>query len=120
MNPGRTSRWLVAAVYAAGIFWLSHQPDLSIPMPTVLNDKMCHAVEYAGFTTTLAIALAAGGSSLVLTRAAGLAVLYALTDEFHQRFVPGRQSDLADVAADAVGAGSACFALAVYRRRRRA
>jgi VanZ family protein len=119
MIHGRTSRWLVVAAYAGGIFWLSHQPDLSVPAPMVLNDKMCHAVEYAGFTTTLAIALFAGGSPLVLTRAASLAVLYGLSDEYHQRFVPGRESDLADVAADAVGAGSACIALALYRKRRR-
>lgn len=120
MIQGRISRWLVVLAYAGGIFWLSHQPDLSVPMPTVLNDKMCHAVEYAGFTTTLAMALAAGGSPLVLTRAASLAVLYGLSDEYHQKFVRGRQSDLADVAADAVGATSAGLALALYRRRRRA
>ncbi|HEX9594323.1 MAG TPA: VanZ family protein [bacterium] len=119
MTPGRTSRWLVVAVYAGMIFWLSHQTDLSVPAPVVLNDKICHGVEYAGFTTTLAMALAAGGSPLVLTRAASLAILCGLSDEYHQRFVPGRDSDLADVAADAVGTGSACLALAVYRRRRR-
>ncbi|MGD2063353.1 MAG: VanZ family protein [Nitrospirota bacterium] len=112
-------RWLLVAAYAGMIFWLSHQTDVSAAAPVALNDKVCHAVEYAGFTTTLAIALAAGGSPLVLTRAGSLAVLYGLSDEYHQRFVPGRDSDLADVAADAVGAGIACVALALYRRQKR-
>lgn len=32
------------------------------------------------------------------------AVAYALTDEFHQRFVPGRSGNLFDVCVDATGA----------------
>jgi VanZ family protein len=32
------------------------------------------------------------------------ATLYAVTDEFHQWFVPGRHADVWDVAADAAGA----------------
>jgi VanZ family protein len=32
-----------------------------------------------------------------------LAVLYAATDEFHQSFVPGRHSSVADVGIDAIG-----------------
>ena len=29
---------------------------------------------------------------------------YGLTDEFHQRFVPGRTADVRDLAADTIGA----------------
>jgi len=36
--------------------------------------------------------------------AATLAVAYGVTDEWHQRFVPGRSATLGDLAADAVGA----------------
>jgi VanZ family protein len=118
MTLGRKGRWLMVAGYAGAIFWLSHQPDLSVPLPGVLNDKACHAVEYAGFTVTLAMALTVGGGRSVLARAGSLAVLYGVSDEYHQRFVPGRESDLADVAADAAGAASACLTLAVCRRRR--
>ena len=37
----------------------------------------------------------------------GLAVVYALTDEYHQRFVPGRSGTVVDVGIDGVGAGLA-------------
>ena len=34
---------------------------------------------------------------------ASLVTLYALLDEFHQRFVPGRTADVFDVMADVAG-----------------
>jgi VanZ family protein len=33
-----------------------------------------------------------------------MAVLYAITDEFHQTFTPGRNASITDVGIDAVGA----------------
>ena len=108
MTLGRLGRWAIVVVYAVGIFGLSAQEDLALPMPTLVSDKVYHAVEYAGFTGILAVALRAGGSPFVLTRAALLAILYGLSDEYHQQFVPGREAALADVAADAVGALLAC------------
>ena len=38
-----------------------------------------------------------------------LAVCYALTDELHQAYVPGRHSTVLDVGFDYVGAASACL-----------
>ncbi len=43
------------------------------------------------------------GTSRYLT-AWGLAVLYGVSDEWHQSFVPGRTPDVFDIATDAVGA----------------
>jgi VanZ family protein len=40
------------------------------------------------------------------------AVLYGLSDEFHQSFVPGRAAEFFDIAVDTVGA---CLALAGAR-----
>jgi VanZ family protein len=53
---------------------------------------------------------------------AGLAALYALSDEYHQTFVPGRSGDLLDVLVDSVGI---CGAMLLnwwleHRRRLRA
>jgi len=38
-----------------------------------------------------------------------LAVSYALTDELHQAFVPGRHASVLDIGFDYVGAASACL-----------
>jgi len=119
MTLGRLGRWAIVVVYAAGIFGLSAQEDLALPMPTLVSDKVYHAVEYDGFTGILAIALRAGGSRFILTRAVLLAILYGLSDEYHQQFVPGRQAALADVAADALGAVLACLVLLLSRWRHR-
>jgi VanZ family protein len=37
--------------------------------------------------------------------------LYALSDEFHQSFVPGRTSELGDIIADCLGI---CMAVLLY------
>ena len=51
-----------------------------------------------------------------------LASLYGATDEFHQSFVPGRDSDVLDWVADtlgaALGAASATVATRALRRPR--
>lgn len=39
----------------------------------------------------------------------GLAVLYGVTDEWHQSFVPGRTPDALDVLVDAIGAASGLY-----------
>ncbi|RMF85446.1 MAG: teicoplanin resistance protein VanZ, partial [Nitrospirae bacterium] len=100
MSPGRALRWGAAMAYAAGIFALSSQSGITAPEVVPNFDKVCHAVEYAGFTWVLALALEAGGSPLVAPRAALLATLYGASDEYHQRFTPGRDASAWDVAAD--------------------
>ena len=49
-------------------------------------------------------------SSLALT------MLFALSDEWHQSFVPGRQCTLADLALDAAGAALGLLLVGVCRR----
>ena len=41
----------------------------------------------------------------------GLAALYAVTDEFHQTFVPSRQGQIVDVFIDSLGAALGLFAV---------
>ena len=41
-------------------------------------------------------------------------LLFALTDEWHQSFVPGRQFDLRDLALDAAGSALALLAIRVF------
>ena len=48
-----------------------------------------------------------------------LAIVYGVSDEWHQSFVPERSADAADVLADAIGAlvgGSAVWAWGIISR----
>jgi VanZ family protein len=117
--------WLPVALDAALIFYLSSIPRLPSP-PGPFSDKHFHFASFAVFSTLLVRALAGERTRAVTGRVAllafALATLYGVTDEFHQSFVPGRTSSVADLVADALGAAAAAgvlLAWAIIRRRRR-
>lgn len=74
--------------------------------------KGAHMAEYAVLMLLMRRALAKSGVRRCGAAAFALTVLYAASDEFHQRFVPGRGASVIDVGIDAVGAlaawGAAC------------
>ncbi len=101
--------WLPTAIYCALIFGLSarsHVPDVGLSIPHL--DKIVHALIYAGLTAVVSMGVYwSGGRTRGWKAFWGpvlFAVLYALTDEFHQRFVPHRTFDYFDLLADGVGA----------------
>lgn len=69
--------------------------------------KCAHATEYAILSGLIWNALK-GSFPISIKRRAflawGFTVLYAITDEIHQMFVPGRSCELRDVLIDAAGA----------------
>ena len=71
--------------------------------------KSLHVVEYAVLFTLTARALwrqnAKGDKAVVLRHAFIVTILYAMTDELHQQFVPSRQGQPRDVIIDGIGAG---------------
>jgi VanZ family protein len=83
---------------------MSRVPDL----PAHVTDKVVHASVYAVLAGTCLRALAGGRWTGVTIGAAAAAVLittaYGVTDELHQRFVPGRTADVLDLLADLTGA----------------
>src|SRR5262245_44524557 len=89
------------------IFWLSHEPVLPTP-PGGLTDKQAHALVYGALAALWVRALSRARLDAVTLVRAVIAIaasgLYGVTDEWHQSFVPGRTSDVADLAADLVGA----------------
>lgn len=94
------------------IFLASAQPTMpSAPGRwDLLLKKTMHFLGYAVLTALYLRALRGpqDGAELpdaATTRAisAGLALLYALSDEYHQTFVPGRNGNLVDVAVDMGG-----------------
>jgi VanZ family protein len=118
--------WVWVAAWAALIFVLSSFSELP-KIPSDSGDKHAHFVAYGVLASLTAHALASGIWSAVRWRhawlAVGFAVLYGVTDELHQVFVPGRHPSLGDLAADAAGAligGGlvwACAIIAATRRR---
>ncbi len=91
--------WLPVVAWAALIFVLSAQPDLSTGLGTwdLVLRKLAHLAEYAILGALLLRAVVERVPALV----AGVA--YAVSDEIHQSFVPGRLGAPLDVAIDAVG-----------------
>jgi VanZ family protein len=46
---------------------------------------------------------------VVVTLSIIFCLLYGVSDEFHQSFIPGRFPSIADIAADVIGAALACM-----------
>lgn len=115
----RRAAWALAIGWAGLIWALS---SISRPwLPTAGSlpvDKIAHAIVFGILGALVLRALASGRPSLRVALAAiALAAAYGGIDELHQRFVPGRQSSIADVVADAVGASLAVGIAAMLRRR---
>jgi VanZ family protein len=93
------SAWLPVVAWAALIFALSSIPDLGTGLGgwDLALRKIAHAMEYAVLGGLLVRAL---GRELP---AAVIGIAYAITDEVHQAFVPGRHGVPVDVLVDAVG-----------------
>ena len=97
--------WIPVVIYCAGIFGLSslQSPPESI---SFIPDKLAHMFLYAGlgFLTARCLARTRGMKTLSFCIFATLfALAYGITDEIHQRFVPGRLPELGDIVADTVG-----------------
>ncbi len=91
------------------IFIFSAQPTLPSAEDEVLDfviKKAGHVLEYAILSVLWLRALGAGPRSSKRKWVVALTVtgLYALTDEYHQSFVPGRTASLRDVGFDWLGA----------------
>ncbi len=112
-------RWLPAAAWAATLYWLSSQPQLpELPVAFPGADKLLHAGAYALLALTCAFALRWPQGARAFLPAL-LATAYGLTDELHQRYVPGRSADLADLFADGGGALLAVALVAAMQARRK-
>src|SRR4051794_8537239 len=109
--------WLPPFALMVVIFVFSAQPDLNSGLGTIdlVGRKIIHASEY-GLLTFLWWRALRGTRADALPLAFVIAVTYAATDEFHQRFIPGRHGTPVDVAIDAAGA---LIAMLLIRRKGR-
>jgi VanZ family protein len=114
--------WIPVVGYMAVIFALS-----SIPNPPAMaqapSDKALHFLLYGGLGALVVRGLAGGFGKPVTIRSAVVAVavsaLYGATDEIHQHFVPPRQMEAMDLAADSIGAAASALALYAAQAIRR-
>ncbi|RME29446.1 MAG: hypothetical protein D6800_02675 [Candidatus Zixiibacteriota bacterium] len=109
LRPGDFTRYHLPLIgFAVFILVVSSIPNLRTPeIPVIGLDKLAHLGEYA------VLAFLAHRSFLkrcrecsfgqVQFRVLAFCLLFASFDEWHQGFIPGRQADLWDLAADAVG-----------------
>lgn len=111
------ARWPLIAAWMALIFAMSSVPNRVQYASGPPIDKPVHAVQF-GVLAFLLTWLAARRVSPLRAATAGVAgsLLFGLTDELHQAFVPGRDPSLGDLAADAAGAGIAAFGAYVLLR----
>ncbi len=120
--PRRLPRWLNVTGWLGALGWAiflvvqSGSPAVGGFLARILDrfplgaDKVGHAAAYAVLGALLT--LATGRVWLALL----LATLFGVTDEIHQYFVPGRQADVFDVVADAVGALAGALFVAFLSR----
>lgn len=129
--------WILAVLWMAFIFYCSAQPalqsmemssgltefvvqalrrwfpELGIPMEAWhgLTRKLAHFAIYFVLGVLVLQALRASGNDWkrAIPMALTICVLYAISDEFHQLFVPGRGAQFTDVILDSAGS-----ALGVY------
>lgn len=86
------------------IFYLSHQPNVMDGMPEIpFLDKFFHFTAYFALGFSFCISLSFnrwprwGPLSFLFT------MLYAMSDEIHQTFVPNRSFEVSDFLADVFG-----------------
>jgi VanZ family protein len=112
---------VLALCWATLIAWASHQSNPFPHLPAVIlaHDKLLHAAVFgvlAGLTRG-ALRLTPLPPLRALLLAWVLSTGWGLLDEFHQSFIPNRDADPWDVAADGLGAAAGAWLAAAGLRR---
>ena len=109
VNGQAVWRWSAVILWMGVIFAVSATPSIATPLEPIYDftlKKLAHVTVYAILTVLLfrALRLHITHKGRALLMAALVAILYAVSDEWHQTFVPGREGTLRDVGIDAIGA----------------
>ena len=118
----RVVAWLPVIAWAGLIFAFSAQPNLRFAADPGLDFLVRKAGHMAVFGILALLLWRALASTSAWRRpwawSVALAILYAITDEFHQGFVAGRHESAVDVGIDAAGALIAVVGAGIVRSRR--
>lgn len=101
MNKNTMTRWLPTVLWATIIFSFSSIPNVHASRFSLVDfmiKKLAHLTEYAIFYMLL---LRSTRKNWFLAMV--LLILFALSDEWHQSFTPGREPTLRDVGFDTIG-----------------
>jgi len=105
--------WAPLYLYAGFIFFMSSIPK---PLPRLVIphlDKILHLIEYTIFGLLAARAFKNSHRKSFVENfkilAILAAILYGISDEFHQYFVAIRQFSVADMIADGIGGALGAF-----------
>lgn len=106
MSFNQIKKIIPAILWAGMIFYFSSIPDLRSGLPDIF-DIVLRKIAHAGEFGILAILIARGlgvNNKKTYLKAAFAAILYAVSDEIHQSFVPGRVASPIDISIDSFGA----------------
>lgn len=115
------SNWVPVVLWLGVIFLLSAQPSLP-PMPSLPHDLLSragHFGEYLVLGWLLTRTAGAEPSRRRLLALLVVAVAYAVSDEFHQSFVPNRTAAIDDAVVDVLGAVAGMFVRRWFSRKQR-
>jgi VanZ family protein len=121
-------RWIPALIWMVIIFILSHQSGSELNsylpwaqrlLPGLDSFNVGHFVTYFILACLIWWAIASHRllASIIVVL---LCILYGLTDEYHQSFVPGRSPDWLDIRNDTIGAILAMIVVRIPFIRKRA
>lgn len=116
--------WLPVAAWAVLIFYLSGMPDLKTGFEfDFILRKILHVLEYLILVWLLYRAFAGTFDKIAATRLfiypAALTFLYAVSDELHQSFVPGRNCSIQDILIDTIGVFIFYINIFLFLKKRR-
>ena len=123
----RVFRYIPALLWMIVIFILSHQtgselnsyiPWVQRWFPWLDSFNAGHFVSYFLLAILIWWGIASHRWSVSILVVL-LCVIYGLTDEYHQSFVPGRTPDIEDIRNDAIGAALAMIVVKLPFIRRR-
>ena len=105
------------------IFFLSSLPSQEIKIDEEIPDYILHIIEYLLLCIFLLLGYTKGVEGNFTKRAYFIAVIisimYALSDEFHQSFVPTRDANIKDIIADIIGSFLAIGIIYLFMQRKK-
>jgi VanZ family protein len=107
----------VVQLFVATGICILYSDKTQVALPNVFGiDKVLHCGAYLIYGLSLQVAIIATAQNKLLNKynvirilTFLLGVLFAVSDEIHQSFVPGRNSSVYDLIADAIGLALSLF-----------